>query len=550
MIDSIDSIDNLAETIDNLAKTNGSWIDDEVSELINNEEYENHIRNFIDYNDYSIENISITLYRTIKNNINKAKENKDISNNPAKEKKFTRFCKAAQKQMQQKIQPISLLYNALGNLKGQMEGPYSNYWIAQALNRIKAQCSVIEKNPNFNHLQKLINDVKTLCNKVAETFNISSDGNKWISTSNDQIYEHKQVPQEQVDPLIKKLDEIAEELEPSISIDKYKDVLKKTLEESGLLDIFSCDDFITVYSSEDDNQSKTNLATLLNKYKDCDYETIKQAVEESSLSSENKKIVFAGVLPQYNFKVCNEFASTWDMFEHGDIDFDTLLTKFWNRDDFEQQKSQKLIDEGKQKIANQPVKQSPNPAININNHNINENGNNIQNSQQQADPPVKADQPVKQSPGTAININNHNINENGNNIQNSQQQNAFQNFAIAYNKYIDRSGHDLDILKDSAKNMIGALGNKGAIEQQEVPILKNQIDNAADVGIVGIILQFLSNFFSGKTAFKSIQQTKQDRVISNLKPLSGLLRQAAERQKNIQQQAAERQENIQQNEIK
>ena len=33
-------------------------------------------------------------------------------------------------------------------------------------------------------------------------------------------------------------------------------------------------------------------------------------------------------------------------------------------------------------------------------------------------------------------------------------------------------------------------------------ILKNQIDNAADVGIVGIILQFLSNFFSGKTAFK------------------------------------------------
>ena len=511
MIDSIDSIDNLAETIDNLAKTNGSWIDDEVSELINNEEYENHIRNFIDYNDYSIENISITLYGTIKNNINKAKENKDISNNPAKEKKFTRFCKAAQKQMQQKIQPISLLYNALGNLKGQMEGPYSNYWIAQALNRIKAQCSVIEKNPNFNHLQKLINDVKTLCNKVAETFNISSDGNKWISTSNDQIYEHKQVPQEQVDPLIKKLDEIAEELEPSISIDKYKDVLKKTLEESGLLDIFSCDDFITVYSSEDDNQSKTNLATLLNKYKDCDYETIKQAVEESSLSSENKKIVFAGVLPQYNFKVCNEFASTWDMFEHGDIDFDTLLTKFWNRDDFEQQKSQKLIDEGKQKIAAQPVKQSPNPAININNHNINENGNNIQNS---------------------------------------QQQNAFQNFAIAYNKYIDRSGHDLDILKDSAKNMIGALGNKGAIEQQEVPILKNQIDNAADVGIVGIILQFLSNFFSGKTAFKSIQQTKQDRVISNLKPLSGLLRQAAERQKNIQQQAAERQENIQQNEIK
>ena len=41
-----------------------------------------------------------------------------------------------------------------------------------------------------------------------------------------------------------------------------------------------------------------------------------------------------------------------------------------------------------------------------------------------------------------------------------------------------------------------------------------------------------SNLFSkGKTAFKPIQQTKQDRVISNLKPLSGILRQAAGRNK-------------------
>ena len=41
--------------------------------------------------------------------------------------------------------------------------------------------------------------------------------------------------------------------------------------------------------------------------------------------------------------------------------------------------------------------------------------------------------------------------------------------------------------------------------------------------------------YSKKRHFKTIQQTKQDRVISNLKPLSGILRQATKQQKNIQQ---------------
>ena len=80
--------------------------------------------------------------------------------------------------------------------------------------------------------------------------------------------------------------------------------------------------------------------------------------------------------------------------------------------------------------------------------------------------------------------------------------------------------------------MIDALRDKGAIGDQAVSDLKDQINDATNVTIVGVIIQFFSNLFSkGKTAFKPIQQTKQDRVISNLKPLSGILRQAAGRNK-------------------
>ncbi len=89
-----------------------------------------------------------------------------------------------------------------------------------------------------------------------------------------------------------------------------------------------------------------------------------------------------------------------------------------------------------------------------------------------------------------------------------------------------------DNLGDYAKNMIDGLRQTGVIADNDIQNLKDQIDNATDVGVFGIIAQFFSNLFSkGKTAFKPIQKIKQDRVISNLKPLSGLLGQAAEQNK-------------------
>ena len=84
--------------------------------------------------------------------------------------------------------------------------------------------------------------------------------------------------------------------------------------------------------------------------------------------------------------------------------------------------------------------------------------------------------------------------------------------------------------------MINELSQKGVIADHDIQNLKNQIDNATDVGVLGIIAQFFKNLFSkDKTAFKPIQQTKQDRIISNLKPLSGLLREATKINKDIQQ---------------
>ena len=165
-------------------------------------------------------------------------------------------------------------------------------------------------------------------------------------------------------------------------------------------------------------------------------------------------MVFAKVLPAYDFKLCNDFNPTLNMFKDGYIDFDTLVTKFWTRDDFDKDQN------------------------------------------------------------------------------NTDQQNAFQTFAGKYKSYADYQNNDISSLKSSTKNMIDALRDKGAIGDQAVSDLKDQINYATNVTIVGVIIQFFSNLFSkGKTAFKPIQQTKQDRVISNLKPLSGILRQAAGRNK-------------------
>ena len=247
---------------------------------------------------------------------------------------------------------------------------------------------------------------------------------------------------------------------------KFEDIRDKIINildtnvQVTLSDIFSCDDFIAVYDSEDNNQSKENLVTLLGACKDYNYETIKQAVEKSSLSPENKKIVFAEVLPKYNFKVCSELNSTWDIFENGYIDFDTLVTKFWARDDFDK---------------------------------------NDQNSDQ-------------------------------------NEKNVFQNFASEYKNYTDYQNNDIGSLKSSATDMINGLNHKKIIDDNDIRNLQNQIDNATDVGVLGIIAQFFKNLFSkDKTAFKPIQQTKQDRIISNLKPLSGLLREATKINKDIQQ---------------
>ena len=227
-----------------------------------------------------------------------------------------------------------------------------------------------------------------------------------------------------------------------------------------LSDIFSCDDFINVFNGPE-SDIKNRLQDLLSKHTEMSYDDVKKAVDPSLLSSENKKIVFAKVLPEYNFKVCNEFNSTWDIFEKGYIDFDTLVTKFWARDDFDK---------------------------------------NDQNSDQ-------------------------------------NEKNVFQNFASEYKNYTDYQNNDIGSLKSSATDMINGLNHKKIIDDNDIRNLQNQIDNATDVGVLGIIAQFFKNLFSkDKTAFKPIQQTKRDRVISNLKPLSGLLKQAADRHKGADDQ--------------
>ncbi len=89
-----------------------------------------------------------------------------------------------------------------------------------------------------------------------------------------------------------------------------------------LSDILSCSDFIDTFDSLDSNRKNqlTNLL-LLSKHKNIEHDNIEKAVEKSLSSPENKRVFFAKVLPGYNFKVCNEFDSTWNMFENGYVNF-------------------------------------------------------------------------------------------------------------------------------------------------------------------------------------------------------------------------------------
>ena len=233
------------------------------------------------------------------------------------------------------------------------------------------------------------------------------------------------------------------------------EVINMTVQECTsvkLEQILSCYDFIDVFNSPEID-TKNQLQDLLSKHTEMSYKDIKTAVEVS-LIPEDQKIFFAKVLPAYNFKVCNDFDSTWDMFKNGYIDFDTLVTKFWDRESFDQ-------------------------------------GQN-----------------------------------------NKDQQNVFRDFARKYTKYAGYNTDNMGDSKSSTENMISGLRQKGVIGYDDTQNLKNQIGKATNVTIWGVIIQFLSNLFSkDKTAFKPIQQIKQDRVISNLKPLSGILRRAAGRNK-------------------
>ena len=253
-----------------------------------------------------------------------------------------------------------------------------------------------------------------------------------------------------------------------------QELIDQTVKECSmakLSDILSCNDFMEIFNSTD-NDNENKLTQLLDTHKNVTYQEITEAVKSSSLSDKDKKRFFAEVLPKYNFKVCNNFQATWDMFEKGYIDFDTLVTKFWARNDFDK--------------------------------------------------------------------NDQNLDRDGFDKNDQNSDNAFRNFASFYKNCVDRKIDDNsnvtvrpESLNSSVQHMINNLGDKGVIADNDKQNLTNQINSATNVGVVGIIAQFFKNLFSkDKKAFKPIQQTKQDRIISNLKPLSGILRRAAEQQKN------------------
>ncbi len=241
-------------------------------------------------------------------------------------------------------------------------------------------------------------------------------------------------------------------------VEQLQNAINKSVDEYTaipLSDILSCSNFINVFK-DPESDIKNQLRDLLSKHTEMSYDDVKKAVDSSSLSPENKKIVFAEVLPAYNFKVCNNFQDTWDMFEKGYIDFDTLVTKFWIRNDFDKDQN------------------------------------------------------------------------------NTDRQNVFQTFASYYIGCLNNQANKLDGLVSSANGMNGmidVLKEKGVISENDVQNLKNQIGNATNVTIVGVIIQFFANLFNGKIACKAKFKLEQDRAISNLEPLSGILRQAAERNK-------------------
>ena len=228
------------------------------------------------------------------------------------------------------------------------------------------------------------------------------------------------------------------------TLPKKKEPIQVTLKS-----ILSCKDFM-VSGFTNMSDYSISIKGLLSICKDMEYKEIKQDVEESKLTREDKKTFFAELLPTYNFEICFKFDSTWSMFKDNYIDFDTLVTKFWNKDNFEQKQ-------------NAP-----------------------------------------------------------------DQKNVFQNFAIEYNKYLNHEQlSDKNSIKDCAKNMINELEKRNIISKAHTQNLKNRIDDAIDVGILGIIAQFFANLFSkGRTAFQAVSKTRQDRVMNNFKPLLSLFKQA------------------------
>ena len=233
---------------------------------------------------------------------------------------------------------------------------------------------------------------------------------------------------------------------------KYKEIINQTVRELTsikLSDILSCSDFMDILNEGDDGGKKQYLDELLSKYnKNMKYNDVKKKVTSNLLNPKAQKIFFAEVLPKYNFEVCNKFDSTWDMFKNDYIDFKTLVTKFWARENFDQ-------------------------------------GQN-----------------------------------------NKDQKNTFQNFASEYNKCLNHELSEMSKLKEASTSMVRALYNKSIIDMYDSAHILEVLNSATDVGILGIIAQFFSDLFSiGKTAFQSVSKTRQDGIISNLKPWPETLKQ-------------------------
>ncbi len=96
--------------------------------------------------------------------------------------------------------------------------------------------------------------------------------------------------------------------------------------------ILSCSDFMRIFDTQSNNK---DMSLLLGKCKDWSYTDVRKAVNESSLSYEEKQKVFVQVLPKYKFNFYSDFYNTWSVFEDGNIDFDDLVTEVWAANKFD-----------------------------------------------------------------------------------------------------------------------------------------------------------------------------------------------------------------------